>query len=114
MASLLLTNFLLAVPFLALWSIGLILAVLWRKRLTKAAFLLTLIGCILHLIYTLTFGLFGSALPMMLMQGNSPTSQIAMVSGAVGLIGQLLNLIASALLVAAIFASRKGTISAQD
>lgn len=114
MASLLLTNFLLAAPYLALWVIGLILAVLWRKRLTKVAFLLALLGCILHLLHTLTFGIFSSALPMMLMQGNSPMSQVGMISGAVGILGQLMNLIASALLVAAIFAGRKAAVSAQD
>ena len=114
MASLLLTNLLLSAPFLALWGIGVILAVLWRKRLTKAAFLLVLIGCALHFLHTLTFGLFGSALPMMMMQGHSPTSQIAMVSGVVGMVGQLVNLIASSLLVAAVFAGRQGAASAQD
>ncbi len=114
MASLLLTNLLLSAPFLALWGIGVILAVLWRKRLTKAAFLLVLIGCALHFLHTLTFGLFGSALPMMMMQGRSPTSQITMVSAGVGMIGQLLNLIASALLVAAVFAGRNAAVFAQD
>lgn len=114
MATLLLTNFLQAIPYLVLWSIGLILAVVWRKRLTKAAFLLALLGCILHLLHTLTFESFGGTLPVLLMQGKSSMAQVTLFTVAASFLSRMTTLIASALLIAAIFTGRKGTTSAQD